>query len=376
MLTVALGVVRAQQPAPKPQQSSLELYEATAKAKGDKVALQQLITRAEQGHADAQGLLGWWYLIGLGTPARDCVEALRWSRKGAEQGNSQAQFSLGMILIDGDTCVPRDQAEALRWFRKSAEQGAPSAQIMLGNMYAEGEGVPRDYLESARWRRKAADLGDALAQYDLGTMYEKGQGVPKDSTQAVQWYRKAADHKGVEGGVALARYSLGVMYEKGQGVQIDLAQAAQWYRKAAEQGNADAKNALDAMSARRFVSMLQEGGVYKVPVLINSAIVLNFVVDSGSADVSIPADVVTTLMRTGTITQADFIGARTYTLADGSKTSSRTFRIRSLKVGEVVLENVVGSVANREGDLLLGQSFLGRFKSWSIDNAKHALVLE
>ena len=35
-----------------------------------------------------------------------------------------------------------------------------------------------------------------------------------------------------------------------------------------------------------------EGGTYVVPVLINDAITLDFVVDSGAADVSIPADVV------------------------------------------------------------------------------------
>jgi len=90
----------------------------------------------------------------------------------------------------------------------------------------------------------------------------------------------------------------------------------------------------------------------------------------------VPADVVTTLMRTGTINQSDFIGAKKYTLADGSTTSSPTFRIRSLKVGDIVLQNVMGSMANVKGDLLLGQSFLCRFKSWSIDNARHVLVLE
>jgi hypothetical protein len=52
------------------------------------------------------------------------------------------------------------------------------------------------------------------------------------------------------------------------------------------------------------------------------------------------------------------------------------FRIKSLKVGDRTLENVVGSAAAADGSLLLGQSFLGRFKSWSIDNTKHALVLE
>ena len=53
----------------------------------------------------------------------------------------------------------------------------------------------------------------------------------------------------------------------------------------------------------------------------------------------------------------------------------RHFVIRSLKVGDKVLENVNGSVASVQGSPLLGQTFLSRFKSWSIDNTKHALVL-
>jgi predicted aspartyl protease len=124
------------------------------------------------------------------------------------------------------------------------------------------------------------------------------------------------------------------------------------------------------------VPLKKEGGTYVVPVLINNAITLNFVVDSGASDVSIPADVVMTLFRTGTLEKPDFIGTQTYRLADGSTVPSATFRIRSLTVANTALENVTGSVAPVEGALLLGQSFLGRFKSWSIDNARQALVLE
>jgi len=36
----------------------------------------------------------------------------------------------------------------------------------------------------------------------------------------------------------------------------------------------------------------------------------------------------------------------------------------------------MGSMATVEGILLLGQSFLGRFNSWAIDNSKHVLTLE
>jgi clan AA aspartic protease (TIGR02281 family) len=118
------------------------------------------------------------------------------------------------------------------------------------------------------------------------------------------------------------------------------------------------------------------GGTFVVPVFINGAITLNFVVDSGAADVSVPADVVGTLIRAGTIGKSDFTGKQTYVLADGSTAPTNTFVIRSLKVGDILIENVKGSVSPAAGSLLLGQSFLQRFKSWSMDNNKHVLVLE
>jgi clan AA aspartic protease (TIGR02281 family) len=124
------------------------------------------------------------------------------------------------------------------------------------------------------------------------------------------------------------------------------------------------------------VPMVRSGGTYGVPVLINKAITLDFVLDSGASDVSIPSDVFGTLVRTGTITKDDIIGSDTYTLADGSRKKSTTFRIRSLKVGPVTLENVKGSVAEDTGPLLLGMSFLSRFKSWSVDNERHVLILK
>jgi predicted aspartyl protease len=102
------------------------------------------------------------------------------------------------------------------------------------------------------------------------------------------------------------------------------------------------------------------GGVYVVPVRINGAITLDFIVDSGASDVLIPADVAMTLARTGTIAPGDFIGEREYRVADGSTLKSERFTLRELKL---------------KGEPLLGQSFLARFGSWSIDNDHHLLAL-
>jgi hypothetical protein len=121
--------------------------------------------------------------------------------------------------------------------------------------------------------------------------------------------------------------------------------------------------------------MVSDGGTFRVPVTINGQLTLKFVIDSGASDVSIPADVVLTLVRTETISDADFLGKETYRLADGSTVPSQRFAIRSLKVGDKTLENVVATIAPVTGGLLLGQSFLSGFSSWSIDNQRQVLIL-
>ncbi len=133
---------------------------------------------------------------------------------------------------------------------------------------------------------------------------------------------------------------------------------------------------LKSSSPSMLVPLHRDGGTFTVPVTINGDLTLGFTIDSGATDVSIPADVVLTLIRTGSITDNDFLGTQVYVLADGSKVPSQTFRIRSLKVGGRILDNVIAAVGSVRGRPLLGQSFLRRFNSWSIDNKRQVLKLK
>jgi hypothetical protein len=180
--------------------------------------------------------------------------------------------------------------------------------------------------------RPLADQGNSLAQANLGVMYEKGQGVPQDNSVAVSWYRKAADQ-----GYAAAQYNLGLMYAKAVGgVPQNYVSAHMWFNLAAAAGYKDATSGRDFVAAkmtqaqiaeaqrladqRRLsrtrqnpaqvaIALRLEGGAFTVPVSINDKLTLNFILDSGAANVSIPADVVMTLMRTGTLSAADFLGS-------------------------------------------------------------------
>ena len=123
------------------------------------------------------------------------------------------------------------------------------------------------------------------------------------------------------------------------------------------------------------IPLEHRGGTYVLPVRINDAITLKFILDSGAAEVSIPADVVLTLERAGTIEAHDFIGTRTYVLADGSELPSPRFILRELQIGNHVVRNVTAILAPVKGDLLLGQSFLSKLPKWIIDNKQDALIL-
>jgi len=124
------------------------------------------------------------------------------------------------------------------------------------------------------------------------------------------------------------------------------------------------------------IPVTSHGSSVATSVSVNNAIALNFIVDSGASDVSIPEDVFTTLVRAGAVRREDLTGKDAYTTADGSSHTELTFTIRSLKVGGVEVHDVAASVAPSGAPLLLGQSFLSRFKTWSIDNSNQRLALQ
>jgi hypothetical protein len=122
------------------------------------------------------------------------------------------------------------------------------------------------------------------------------------------------------------------------------------------------------------VQLIHQEGLYLVPVQINGAIILPFILDTGATSVVIPADVFLTLRRTGTIRNSDYLGAGTAVLADGSEHPSERYVLREVRVGGFVAKNVVASVSPVKGEPLLGQTFLSKMPAWTIDNQHHTLV--
>ena len=119
----------------------------------------------------------------------------------------------------------------------------------------------------------------------------------------------------------------------------------------------------------------ESGGIYTVTAQIDQSVTAQFLVDPGSALVIIPPSILRALVLRGTMTQGDIVGASTAELADSSLHQAVHVRLRQLRVGDVVLHDVVAAVSPGLSHPLLGQSFLGRFASVTFDNQHRVMIL-
>lgn len=130
-----------------------------------------------------------------------------------------------------------------------------------------------------------------------------------------------------------------------------------------------------APASNEIALQADEAGGYAVAVRINSALMAKFIVDSGASDVALPKDMVDDLVKSGAITQADMLGRSVYVAADGKHHKSINFMLRRVEVAGHVATNVEAVEVPAHSQPLLGLSFLGKFKSWTLDNKRHVLIL-
>ena len=143
--------------------------------------LDKFIRAAENGHAEAQYILGSMYEQGKGARQSD-YEAEWWCKKAAEQGHGEAQNNLASLYSKGGS-----SDEAVMWYKKAAAQGFVEAECNLAIHY----GRRGAYKDALVWFEKAAAQGYAEAQYWLGHVYLKGQGVREDFGRGYAWLRLA-----------------------------------------------------------------------------------------------------------------------------------------------------------------------------------------
>ena len=117
------------------------------------------------------------------------------------------------------------------------------------------------------------------------------------------------------------------------------------------------------------------GGIYTVPVTVNGALTMQFLVDPGAGVVVIPLAVLRSLVGSGTVTTGDIIGIGAAELADKSLYLTAKVRLHELRIGDAIVRDVTAAVAPGLGEPLLGQTFLQRFASVTFDNRRHVMIL-
>ena len=326
----------------------------------------------------------------------DFVTAREEYLEAARDGNPLAQNNLADLYLKG-LGGPVDLRDAFGWFARAAELGQANAQCSLADMYETGEAGVIDYAKALYWYRRAAVSGFFIAQYSLGLMLEAGRGTTQRPIEALAWYLLATQappfppqpyydleySKALKTRDALEQrlnasqqakaHALIAHWVPGHDVEVSLQ--ASLVQRAEEVGRHAGETMQRVQRGQEVIPLDRHQGTYSLPVQINGAITLEFTLDSGASDVSVPADVASTLVRTGTLSRRDFLGEQTYELADGSALPSQRVMIRSLKVGDIELKNVPASIAPASAGLLLGQSFLRRLRAWTIDNRRHALIV-
>ncbi|MCX6244650.1 MAG: retropepsin-like aspartic protease [Bacteroidetes bacterium] len=117
-------------------------------------------------------------------------------------------------------------------------------------------------------------------------------------------------------------------------------------------------------------------GQMSVPVVINNTLKINFILDSGASEVNISSVVLLTLIQTGTVDDDDYLGTEKYKLANGSIVQSHRFLLKTLQIGNFLLENIPASVSDSiNSPMLLGQNVLNQFGKITIDQKNNQLII-
>jgi predicted aspartyl protease len=264
---------------------------------------------------------------------------------------------------------------------RTLTEGAPPPEILSNNSKPTSE----ERLAIARW----AALADECAQQQM--RYLLTLSLPPNSISGrdklVLLLREANEQRGVliaalyDGRLTYSEFAAERMKVGDQFVAALSGTASP--RQATEQVVATPLNISPSpvgssesqLREGNEVALERRGNSYLVPVAVNGLPPMGFILDTGADDVSLPAEVVFTLLRTSTLQYTDFIGNSIYRLADGRELPSLNFKIRELQVGRHLIRNVVGSLNSFGADPLLGGSFLSHFAQWKIDNRRHVLVL-
>ena len=248
-------------------------------------SINSLKSKAKQGKATAQYLLGVCYADGIGVEANidkaidlytqsgnmghsealhtlsliysmkgENSRALFYQEKAARQGNIEAQSALGFYYE-----FKKDYNKALYWFKKAAEHSLDDI-LYVGKIYyakeiSTGYNMHNDK-EAVKYFMLASKEDSEEANYWLGEIYSTSKQIPHDFAKALKYYQESANK-----GYIKAQMKLGEAYITGNTelVKKNRYKSLEWFRKAVEQGDPTAPYIVAIILEDKF---LKSGGSF------------------------------------------------------------------------------------------------------------------
>lgn len=124
------------------------------------------------------------------------------------------------------------------------------------------------------------------------------------------------------------------------------------------------------------LKMETQNGVKYVWIEING-IRLRFIFDTGASSICISPAEANVLYRQGTLRKEDILDKEYFQDATGKISEGTKVNLRSVKIGNKILENIEATVIdNINAPLLLGQSVLENFGKIEIDNENGQIIFK
>lgn len=203
-------------------------------------AYRPLRALAEKGDPEAQQIIAWMHLVGIGTWQHK-EEAFKWAKQSADQGYDHGCRQLAWLYHDGSGCT-KSFENAVFWFQKAIEKGDARAINELASVHNDPGGpVANPHLNyelAVSLYRKLVEREDAHGYYNLGLMLMQGKGVAKNEAEGLRLWRKALE--GADDAVVRhLNHSIAYLYLNGlAGLKKDVNEAIRHYKIAADAGYA------------------------------------------------------------------------------------------------------------------------------------------
>ena len=161
---------------------------------------------ADKGHPDCLFHLGRYQSSLRDTQEETLIEGELQIYRASNLGHADAQALMGSFYMHGSTNFKQDFESAREYFGLAADQDHPGALGSLGAMYANGSGGDIDYAAATRCSLRAAEAGYPEAQFNMYLFLSEGKGIETNLDEALKWLDAAAAQQLPNASFVLARY--------------------------------------------------------------------------------------------------------------------------------------------------------------------------